>query len=284
MTFYLGCAVWSYDGWLGTFYPPKTPKKAFLSCYSQRFHTVEGNTTFYAMPSSATVQRWQEETPNTFKFCLKFPQTITHQGALIPNLAETQQFIERVQVLDHKLGCIFAQLPPSYGPNYLEDLQQFLASLLFANIPLAVEVRHLDWWRSPYQEKLHQCLQNLNVAQVILDTRPVYRCSDNPLSHSQRPKPDVPVNFTLTANFVLIRFISHPQLALNNLYLKEWTQKIQDWLNQNITVYCFIHCPIEDHSPQIARYFYQQLQQECIGLDPLPWDKLAAPPQQLSLF
>ncbi|MGK7947197.1 MAG: DUF72 domain-containing protein, partial [Microcystaceae cyanobacterium] len=49
MTFYLGCAVWSYEGWLGSFYPTKTPKKDFLSLYSQRLTAVEGNTTFYAV-------------------------------------------------------------------------------------------------------------------------------------------------------------------------------------------------------------------------------------------
>ncbi|MEB3308603.1 MAG: DUF72 domain-containing protein [Snowella sp.] len=284
MTFYLGCAVWSYDGWLGNFYPPKTPKKAFLNLYSQRFLTVEGNTTFYAVPSEANIQRWREETTSAFKFCLKFPKEITHQGQLMPYISDALTFIKRVQQLEDKLGLLFLQLPPNYSPHYQDDLQQFLKGLKQTNIALAVEVRHLDWFRVPYQNNFNNLLRDLNITRVILDTRPVYRSPDDPQINSPRKKPDVPVNFTLTNNHAFVRFISHPNLTLNELYLAEWTQKVQQWLAQNITVYFFVHCPIEDHSPFTARHFYHKLQAIGADVPTLPWDALAEAPQQLSLF
>ncbi|NER92987.1 MAG: DUF72 domain-containing protein, partial [Symploca sp. SIO1B1] len=51
MSFFLGCAVWAYKGWIGEFYPPGSKAGEFLSLYCQRFTTVEGNTTFYSVPN-----------------------------------------------------------------------------------------------------------------------------------------------------------------------------------------------------------------------------------------
>jgi hypothetical protein len=46
--FYLGCAVWGYKDWVGELFPPGSRQAGFLSLYSRRLTTVEGNTTFYA--------------------------------------------------------------------------------------------------------------------------------------------------------------------------------------------------------------------------------------------
>ena len=56
--FFLGCPVWSCAGWKGQVYPASAPQKSWLKYYSETFLTVEGNTTFYAIPSPDTVQRW----------------------------------------------------------------------------------------------------------------------------------------------------------------------------------------------------------------------------------
>jgi uncharacterized protein YecE (DUF72 family) len=46
--FHLGCAVWGYKDWVGDLFPPGSKSGDFLSLYSRRLTTVEGNTTFYA--------------------------------------------------------------------------------------------------------------------------------------------------------------------------------------------------------------------------------------------
>lgn len=71
--FWLGCAVWSYKGWVGDFYPTGSRPRDFLSLYSERLNAVEGNTTFYAVPDEKTVHKWVSQTPAIFKFCPKFP-------------------------------------------------------------------------------------------------------------------------------------------------------------------------------------------------------------------
>ena len=47
----LGCPVWGCRDWAGDVYPARTPRSRWLSWYSQTFNTVEGNSTFYAIPS-----------------------------------------------------------------------------------------------------------------------------------------------------------------------------------------------------------------------------------------
>ena len=121
MNFYLGCAVWAYKGWVGDLFPVGSPTKDLLRLYSQRFTTVEGNTTFYAIPSQETISRWMAETNPGFRFCLKLPRNLTHKGQLKPSISGAWSFIELMQGLGERLGVIFVQLPPSYTPAALGE-------------------------------------------------------------------------------------------------------------------------------------------------------------------
>ncbi|MEM1426972.1 MAG: hypothetical protein AAGF75_10530, partial [Cyanobacteria bacterium P01_H01_bin.130] len=47
LPFRLGCAVWGYSGWRGSWLPADIPPKLMLPAYAQCFTAVEGNTTFY---------------------------------------------------------------------------------------------------------------------------------------------------------------------------------------------------------------------------------------------
>ncbi|MEY2984745.1 MAG: hypothetical protein RLZZ568_1362 [Cyanobacteriota bacterium] len=282
--FYLGCAVWAYEGWFGNFYPANLPKKESLKAYAQRLTAIEANTTFYAVPSEQTVQKWQVETPPDFRFCLKFPQTVSHQGSLSPQLPQAKSFLDRLLPLGPKLGAVFLQLPPSYGPEQLDDLLAFFDALKAYPLKLAVEVRHPQWWQPNRQATLHRELGDRQISQVILDTRPIYRCADDPQRQSKRRKPDLPVTFYQTASPLIVRFISHPQGQQNEPYLAEWQRFLTPLLQQNQEIYFFVHCPTEDYSPFTARRFYQQLRAANLVPQPLPWDQLRPLPQQLSLF
>jgi uncharacterized protein YecE (DUF72 family) len=281
--FKLGCAVWAYKGWIGDFYPSGSRSSQLLSLYSNRFTTVEGNTTFYAIPDAATIARWVEETPDDFQFCLKLPRELTHGGCLKPAIDGTLRFLERMEGLGHKLGCVFAQLPPSYSPQHCDDLTAFLEALP-QDAPFALEVRHPDWFDSPNAEQLNALLSDLGIGRVILDSRPVYSGEDDPQLASERRKPLVPVEPIVTAEFAVVRFISHPTQAIDLPFLQEWVWQIDRWLRQGTRVYFFVHCPIEEHSPHIAKAFQRLLEQYRIAVPPLPWDELELPPLQLSLF
>lgn len=284
MNFYIGCAVWAYKGWVGELYPPGTRSGDFLNLYSRRFTTVEGNTTFYATPNAETVTRWATETPPGFEFCLKLPKNITHQKLLQPHISEALAFLEQMRPLGTHLGSLFAQLPPSYSPALLEDLMAFLTAWPRSETPLALEVRHIDWFQEPHASNLTSLLEELGVGRVLLDSRPIYTGDDDPQLLSERRKPKLPVQFSVTAPFTLIRFISHPHLSMNQIFMEEWVRQIQEWLQAGIKIYFFVHCPTEDMSPINARYFQQLLEESGVVVPPLPGNNLQQSPHQLSLW
>jgi uncharacterized protein YecE (DUF72 family) len=327
----IGAAVWAYKGWVGDFYPAKSPASEFLHLYGRRFMAVEGNTTFYHIPDPATIAKWVAQTPDGFKFCPKLPRQITHKGLLANSIQPAIAFIELMQLLDDRLGVIFIQLPPSYGPAQINDLQEFLSALVnlglahnspsrtdmenskrpdFDNqsipkhltdlinpanlapptkLQLAVEVRHRDWYISPHGDRLTALLQQLGVGRVLLDSRPIYQNADGKRLMQQvqqeRRKPNLPLQPTVTSEFSLIRYISHPQLEHNQPFLAEWVNYVDQWLRDGKQVYFFVHCPIEERSPHNAAHFQKMLEAAKVEVPPLPWHELMAKmPTQLSLF
>jgi len=282
--FYLGCAVWSFKGWVGEFFPPGSRPADFLRLYGQRLTAVEGNTTFYAVPDQRAIARWVEDTPPRFKFCPKLPRDLTHQRLLQPAIPGALQFLKLMQGLGDRLGPIFAQLPPHYGPRQLNDLRAFLQAWPRNEAQLALEVRHPDWFKEPHADVLNDCLTQLSVGRVLLDTRPIYDGPDDPQIDSERKKPELPLQPTATAPFSLIRFISHPERERNQSYLEEWATRVTAWLRQGTTIYFFMHCPQEAQSPGTARMFQRLLERQDAVVPSLPWNAINAGPTQLNLF
>ena len=272
--FYLGCAVWAFRGWLGNFYPRGNRAGDFLELYGDRFTAVEGNTTFYSVPDEATVLRWRDSVPCGFQFCPKLPRTISHQGALLPRVEEALAFLDRMTHLGDRLGPIFLQLPPSYSPNQLNDLQAFLQHWPTRTAPLAVEVRHPGWFDSSHARHLDRLLAQTSASRILLDTRPIYSGSDDPQAQSQRRKPQVPLQPHVTNSRAIVRFISHPDGDRNRVYLEEWGERVRQWLERGIDIFFFVHCPQEEHSPTFARQFQQRLETLEAPVPPLPWNEL----------
>ncbi len=127
-------------------------------------------------------------------------------------------------------------------------------------------------------------LERLGVGRVLLDSRPIYTGDDDPQLQSERRKPKVPVQFSVTAPFSLIRFISHPNLPVNQPFMEEWVTQIKQWLQQGRQIYFFVHCPVEERSPTTARHFQKLLEHSGATVPPLPWNILENPPNQLSLW
>jgi uncharacterized protein YecE (DUF72 family) len=297
--FRMGCAVWAFKDWVGHFYPVGSRAADFLRLYGDRFFTVEGNSTFYAVPTPEMVQRWAEQTPAAFRFCPKLPRSVTHNGPLMAHLPAALSFLSLMQGLRidgdasaTRLGPVMAQLPPSYSPAAIDDLAQFLTAWPRQSAPISVEVRHLDWFKEKPAAQLIALLTRLGVGRVLLDTRPIYAWESegdaDPQLRSHRRKPKVPMQPVVTADFAIVRYISHPQVERNYDYLAGWAKHVGEWLAQGKQIYFFVHCPDEVRSPAVARYFQTLL--ETVGetagvtVPPLPWNQLAEPPAQLDLF
>lgn len=286
--FLMGCAVWAFKDWVGSFYPAGSRTTDFLKLYGERLWTVEGNTTFYSVPAPEMVQRWVSNTPDGFQFCPKLPKTVTHEGALMSHLPEALSFLKLMEGLGDRLGPIMAQLPPSYSPASIKDLTDFLTAWPRKSAPISVEVRHIDWFQEKPAAALNARLQRLGVGRVLLDTRPIYAWEKegdrDPQLSSNRRKPKVPLQPVVTADYVIVRYISHPRLLRNQDYLAGWVKQVDDWISAGKQVYFFVHCPREEESPRIAQYFQTRLEAANVPVPALPWNQIPKPPDQLSLF
>lgn len=284
--FFLGCAVWSYKEWVGELFPAGSKSKDFLHLYSRRLTTVEGNTTFYAIPSSDTIKRWSTETPETFRFCLKIPREISHNGPLVNHIDATRMFIERVAPLDQRLGPFFLQLPPGYTATQIDDLAQWLQAWP-TTYRLSVEVRHHEWYSSPNEPTLMNLLDQHNVGRVLMDVRPLRAGplpgAEEDLEKARDRKPDVPLHPLYSSDIALIRYIGHPNLTLNEPFLDEWAKRLRAWMQSGIQIYYFMHCPDERQSPTLCRMLQQRLEQ-LIDVAPLPWNSLESTFEQPRLL
>ncbi|WP_110514141.1 DUF72 domain-containing protein [Herpetosiphon llansteffanensis] len=279
---YLGCAIWGYRPWVGQFLPAGTSNGDMLKAYAERLTTVEINATFYAVPDQPTVLRWASDTPSNFRFCPKVPRAISHSGNLTEQIAATKAFVAQLQLLGAKLGPIFLQLGPSYSPAQFGDLQTWLAAWDHA-VPLAVEVRHRGWFAPQAAQRLNGLLAEHGVGRVLVDVRPINTgaTTDQVILDARRKKPSVPYHVDVTAPFVLLRFMGHPDLAIDQPLLEQWADTIVAMLNDGLTVYSFMHCPVEERSPEMCELLAQALVARGIEY-PLPTPP--EPMQQLSLF
>lgn len=292
MAIFIGCPIWSFKGWVGNFYPKGTKPSDFLREYARRLTTIEGNTTFYAIPAPKTIESWIEHTPETFRFCPKIPKAISHNGKLLEYADRALYFVDVMRPLAARLGPLFLQLPPRYSPSLLGDLEAFLLSMP-RDIRLAVEVRHLDWFDSPHRETLNQLLSSYNNARVVIDTRPIRSLegdqilagsSYESLLEAREKKPDVPVFMERTSDFIFLRFISHPDLAQNIEFINEWVDYLVPQMQQNADVFIFCHSPDNLIAPEVCREFHRRLVAK-INIPPLPWDAIKPDvPEQPSLF
>lgn len=276
---HVGCAVWAFRGWVGSMYPEGTEPKDMLHLYGQRLTAVEGNTTFYSTPSPETTRQWASELPRGFRFCPKLARAVTHDG----DLTALGPFLEAIAPLGELMGPVFAQLPGRVGPSALHEIETLLDAWP-SDVPLHLEVRHEAFFAGQPREALREMLARREMGQVMLDTRPIYECPDDPQVHSERRKPKLPLLAEPLSGTALVRYIGHPTPARNEPYLVAWAEKIDAWLRQGIDVIFFAHCPMEERSPALARRFHALLRERGAEVGKLPWDEVRTRAPQLDLF
>ncbi|MGY4531123.1 uncharacterized protein YecE (DUF72 family) [Pseudomonas sp. TE3786] len=284
LPYFLGCPSWSENAWRGDLYPDSARSADFLGLYSQVFNTVEGNTTFYAQPSAATVQRWAEQMPAHFRFCAKLPRDISHTANLFAQLDAAQAFVTLLKPLGERVAPFWLQLPASFGPQRLPELAGFLAEL---KVPLAVEVRHPAFFAKGEDERaLNRLLLGHAVERLCLDSRALFSCvaTDPAVLHAQAKKPRLPTRPAAFTQFPQLRFIGHPELAANDPFMQPWLAKVAGWIEEGRTPYVFLHTPDNILAAQLARRFHQQLTALLPGLPALA--ELAVEPaaEQLGLL
>ncbi len=266
---FIGATGWSMKEWVGKLYPKGTKSQDFLKHYARQFNTIELNTTHYRIPDELTIRHWHDEAAPDFRFCPKVLQTISHSSDLHPpplpplkggNLVEL--FCLAMSGLQEKLGCCFLQLPPHFGAERLPILEKFFQTWQgtlahratnyessIANhespIPLAVELRHENWFGNPLIfNRLFDLLERYDVSPVITDVagrRDVLHCR-------------------LSNGKVLIRFVGNNLDPTDFSRLDAWVERLREWCAQGLQeVYFFTHEPDNLLAPDLAIYLVEKL-------------------------
>lgn len=254
---YLGCPVWAHEPWRGKFFTRDARREDFLPQYAGVFDTSEGNSTFYGLPTPATIARWAAEAPETFRFCLKFPRTITHDLQLVGAAAATREFLDRVAPLAPKLGPFFLQLHQTFGLRRLGELAAYLRTLPREH-GYAVEVRSAEFFDAgPGERALDELLGELGMERVVFDTRGLFAsaATDPATVDAKRKKPRVPVRFTAIGPRPFVRFVGDPDVARNQAVFDEWAAVVARWVGEGRTPYFFTHHPDDAWAPELARRF-----------------------------
>jgi uncharacterized protein YecE (DUF72 family) len=129
---HVGTSGWSYPSWKPGFYPAGTDAKEFLAFYSQRFGTVELNTTGYRLPAEEQFARWAEQTPDGFKFA---PKLAGNRPRIVAD------FASRVRRLGDRLGPTRVQLISARDEGMLE----LILGSLDPDFLVAFDLEHESW-------------------------------------------------------------------------------------------------------------------------------------------
>jgi len=214
---------WSYAFWKGAFYPKALAAKDFLAYYSRKINSVEVNNTFYQIPTEKTFAEWKKQTPDGFKFSLKFPARITHIKMLKNTQEETRVFLERARVLEEKLGVLLIQLSPTFGIDRFSDLSRFLSELP-KDYLYSLEIRN----KSLLNDRVYTLLKENKVALAWIDAT------------------KTPVETTVTSNFIYVRWEGDRKVIDGTKGMIEqdrsanimnWAAKLEKLLNSNTEVF-----------------------------------------------
>lgn len=259
---YVGAARWGDSSWAGKLYPPKTPAAKFREIYPQYFNAIELNATHYTIYPPEVIRQWTAGVKdNSFKFCPKFPQQISHYSNFVNTEATTDAFLSGIAALEEHLGPCFLQLSESFSPVQKESLFAYLRSLP-RDISVFVELRHPAWFSSEKEKiNLFAQLQQMQTGVVITDA-PGRR--------------DV-AHMRLTVPRLFLRFVCNALHPTSFQRTGEWIKRLQFWLDKGLEeAYIFLHPGDDGAVPELAAYWVEELNRHC-GLQL----KAPAPVQQL---
>lgn len=270
-TLRVGCAMWAHRGWVGHHLPADIRPGGELAAYATWACTVEGNTTFYATPSTTTVERWRSESPDGFQFCFKLPRTITHERRLRHATELLGEFCRRMAPMGDRLGPMQIQLPPSFTGADLPVLSDFLGQLpaVDGGAGWAVELRHPEFFVGGRFERVaDELLIEHGVNRVVLDSRALF--DRPPVTEAEvdawEKKPRLPVRPMATADRPLLRLIgnSDPDASLERW--RQWTPVVARWLGEGRSPSVFTHTPDNLDALPLARRMHEAIADACEAL------------------
>ena len=122
---------------------------------------TEINSTFYRIPDTAMVQKWNTDTPKHFRFTAKFPSIITHEKRLENVSSEIFSFLSSLIPIHEKIYALVLQLPPSLSFEEAKPRLDKIFEILPDNFLYPIEGRHPSWFSKDslsYLKQKNHCL------------------------------------------------------------------------------------------------------------------------------
>ncbi|CAN5400069.1 DUF72 domain-containing protein [soil metagenome] len=164
MRVWIGTSGYSYQSWVGPFYPKGTRQPNMLSVYSETFPLAELNFTYYRLPTPEMLARQVERAPAGFQFLVKFPKTISHDE----KDTELDAFHQAVSVMKASNSLLGVLLQMPQAAHQTKKRWRWLDFLFdrMADLPLAVEFRHHSWFEDSVNERLTRSKVDLVAVDV----------------------------------------------------------------------------------------------------------------------
>ena len=215
----IGCSGYSYNHWIGRYYPQELKSSQWLRHYAEDFDSVELNNTFYQLPKEEAFDNWRASTAPDFRFAVKGSRFITHMIKLKDPERGLVNFMPRAERLKKKLGPILWQLPPGWKVN-LERLEIFLR-MLPRRHRYTFEFRHESWITGNVMDLLRQ----YNAAFCIYE-----------LAGYQSP-------MEITANWTYVRLHGPTRFKYQGSYSDEqlaaWAKRIRAWSKELESIWVY---------------------------------------------
>jgi uncharacterized protein YecE (DUF72 family) len=160
---YIGTAGWNVPGIHARHFDSEG---THLIRYSRRLNCAEINSCFYREHKTETYRKWAASVPEGFRFAVKAPRTITHEGELRVQVQEAlQRFLHQTSALGEKRGPVLLQVPPSLVFDKAATLSFFSMFRGLYDGPAVFEPRHVSWFGA----EVDSMLRDFRVARVAAD-------------------------------------------------------------------------------------------------------------------
>ena len=234
----VGTPRWADRGYVGALYPAGTSSSDYLRAYGRALNTVELNATWYRCDPDQ-IRRWAAQVSPDFRFCPKLPGHVGHQKRLVEVERDVEIFLQAMEGFGPTLGVCWLLLPNDFGPREFGRLRAFVEGWPRA-VPLAVELRHVQWFGDPQaRREVFALFREHGADAVVTDV-----AGRRDVLHME---------LTVPAAFV--------RLALNDLdptdyqRTEDWADRLARWFDAGLeTAWFFVHQPTEQNNVELVRH------------------------------
>jgi uncharacterized protein YecE (DUF72 family) len=148
----IGTSGFSYNDWVGPFYPAGLASSRWFEYYAQEFNCVEINASYYAWLADSTIRSLIDRAPANFTFAIKLHQSLTHSSEVPAHAIEATKAQNAAFDDAEMLAAQLAQFPHSFRPTpenlvRVEELAGAVKKVVF-------EFRNAEWQSEASRKRL----------------------------------------------------------------------------------------------------------------------------------